>query len=182
MSRSRSRLPVVVGAGLLVAGLLSSAHAQPLRSDTTPVTNIIAPVIDIVVPTSDLGGGTRTAERDRRIDVTLDAETYFPKDSARLRASARSQLRQVATDLRRRGPGQVRIVGYTDDLGSAARGRVLSRQRAAAVAGVLRPPLPAAQYRFTVVGRGEADPAVPNTSEANRKLNRRVELSYTPSR
>ncbi len=76
----------------------------------------------------------------------------------------------------------MRLVGYTDDLGSKARGRVLSRQRAAAVAGVLRPLLPVARYPFTVVGRGEADPAVPNTSEPNRKLNRRVELTYMPSR
>ena len=145
-----------------------------------PYGNVRAPVVDIVVPTSDLGGGTRTAERERRVDVTLSAETYFPKDSARLRSSATAQLRDVAADLRRRGPGQLRIVGYTDDLGSEARGLVLSRQRATAVAGVLRPLLPSAQYPFTVLGRGEADPAVPNTSEANRKLNRRVELTYTP--
>ncbi len=114
------------------------------------------------------------------MDVTLSAETYFPKDSARLRSKATSHLREVAADLRRRGSGRLRIVGYTDDLGSEARGLVLSRQRAAAVAGVLRPLLPSAPYPFTVLGRGEADPAVPNTSEANRKLNRRVELTYTP--
>lgn len=143
--------------------------------------SVIAPVIDIVVSTSDLGGGTRTDERRTQVDVTLQAETYFPKDSPRLRPGARSQLREVAADLRRRGPGKVRIVGYTDDLGSKARGLVLSRQRAAAVAGVLRGLLPAAQYPFTVLGRGESDPAVPNTSEKNRKLNRRVTVSYTPS-
>ena len=136
-------------------------------------------MIDIVVPTSDLGGGTRTAERERRVNVTLSAETYFPKDSARLRSSATSQLREVAADLRRRGPGQLRIVGYTDDLG-VRRAAWAVAAAGAAVAGMLRPLLPAAQYRFTVIGRGEADPAVPNTSEANRKLNRRVELTYTP--
>jgi outer membrane protein OmpA-like peptidoglycan-associated protein len=37
-------------------------------------------------------------------------------------------------------------------------------------------------YTFKVSGRGEADPAVPNASEKNRKLNRRVELTHRPGR
>jgi peptidoglycan-binding protein ArfA len=69
------------------------------------------------------------------------------------------------------------IVGYTDDLGSAQHGLVLSRRRAAAVARVLRPQLDKTDYTFSVSGRAEADPAVPSTSEKNRKLNRRVELT-----
>jgi outer membrane protein OmpA-like peptidoglycan-associated protein len=72
----------------------------------------------------------------------------------------------------------VRIVGCTDDLGSAAHGLTLSRQRAAAVAAFLRPRLPATDLPFTIAGRGEADPAAPNTDETNRRKNRRVELSY----
>jgi outer membrane protein OmpA-like peptidoglycan-associated protein len=31
-----------------------------------------------------------------------------------------------------------------------------------------------------VVGKGEADPAVPNNSERNRRLNRRVEITFRP--
>ena len=38
----------------------------------------------------------------------------------------------------------------------------------------LRPRLDKTNYSFKVSGRGEADPAVPNTSERSRKLNRRV--------
>jgi hypothetical protein len=60
-------------------------------------------------------------------------------------------------------------------------GLVLSRRRAAAVAQVLRPNLDKADYPFSVSGRGEADPAVPNTSEKNRRLNRRVEWTYRPA-
>ena len=106
----------------------------------------------------------------------------FPKDSARLRPAVHGRLIELAEGLDRRGPGRVTIVGYTDDLGTAHHGLVLSRRRAAAVAHVLRPRLDKADYPFRVSGRGEADPAVPNTSEKNRKLNRRVELTYRPSR
>ena len=87
----------------------------------------------------------------------------------------------MADVLDRRGPGRVTIVGYTDDLGTARHGLVLSRRRAAAVARVLRPRLDKTDYSFKVSGRGEADPAVPNISERNRKLNRRVELTYQRS-
>ena len=115
--------------------------------------------------------------------MTLDAETYFPKDSARLRVERpESAAARSPTDLRRRGPGRVRIVGYTDDLGSERGGWSCRGSGRPAVAGVLRPLLPGGAVPLHRVGRGEADPAVPNTSEANRKLNRRVELTYNPSR
>jgi flagellar motor protein MotB len=42
--------------------------------------------------------------------------------------------------------------------------------------------LPAATYPFSVTGKGEAEPAVPNDSEPNRRRNRRVELTYEPRR
>lgn len=52
-----------------------------------------------------------------------------------------------------------------------------SDRGAQAVAAVLRRSLPAPSYPFVVVGRGESDPAVPNTSEKNRRINRRVVIT-----
>jgi outer membrane protein OmpA-like peptidoglycan-associated protein len=43
---------------------------------------------------------------------------------------------------------------------------------------VLRRDLPEPDYPFTLVGKGENDSAVPNTSEANRKKNRRVVIVF----
>ena len=43
---------------------------------------------------------------------------------------------------------------------------------------MLRRSLPAGEFEMTVVGKGEADPAVPNTSDANRRVNRRVVVLY----
>jgi outer membrane protein OmpA-like peptidoglycan-associated protein len=139
-------------------------------------------VRDIVVPTSDLKGAARVDESEKQVKIRLNAEVLFPKDSARLRPGVRGRLAELAQVIDRRGPGRVSIAGYTDDLGSAHHGLVLSRQRAAAVARVLQPKLDKADYTFRVSGRGEADPAVPNTSEKNRKLNRRVELTHRPGR
>ena len=37
------------------------------------------------------------------------------------------------------------------------------------------------RFPFTVVGKGEADPAVPNKDEASRRINRRVVVIYEKS-
>ncbi len=129
-----------------------------------------------------MGHAARVDESEKQVKIRLNAEVLFPKDSARLRPGVRGRLAELAQVIDRRGPGRVSIVGYTDDLGSAHHGLVLSRQRAAAVAWVLQPKLDKADYTFRVSGRGEADPVVPNTSEKNRKLNRRVELTHRPGR
>ena len=184
VSLSSSRRAVAAGLGAIVLLGVPSAAAggNPTPSSGgAPIRNIVAPVRDIVVPTSDLRGAARVDEGEKQIKVRLSSEVLFGKDSARLRPGVRGRLDELAELLQRRGRGRVVIVGYTDDLGSAQHGLVLSRRRAAAVARVLRPKLAKSDYPFSVSGRGEADPAVPNTSEKNRKLNRRVELTYRPS-
>jgi outer membrane protein OmpA-like peptidoglycan-associated protein len=184
VSLSNSRRAAATGLSTLVLlGVPTAAVGDPTPPPAgAPVRTIVAPVRDIVVPTSDLKGAARVDESEKRVKIRLNAEVLFPKDSARLRPGVRGRLAELAQVLDRRGPGRVSIVGYTDDLGSARHGLVLSRQRAAAVARVLRPRLDKADYTFKVSGRGEADPAVPNTSEKNRKLNRRVELTHRPGR
>ena len=67
------------------------------------------------------------------------------------------------------------IVGHTCDLGSKAFNQKLSDKRANAVMKYLlkkgvKP------NQITVKGEGESKPLVPNSSEANRKKNRRVEI------
>jgi outer membrane protein OmpA-like peptidoglycan-associated protein len=183
VSQSSSRRAVAAGLGAIVLlGIPTAASSDPTPSSGgTPIRDIVAPVRDIAVPTSDLRGAARVDESEKRVKVRLSSEVLFPKDSARLRPGVRGRLDELAELLQRRGRGRVTIVGYTDDLGSTQHGLVLSRRRAAAVARVLRAELDKNDYPFSVSGRGEADPAVPNTSEKNRKLNRRVELTYRPS-
>jgi outer membrane protein OmpA-like peptidoglycan-associated protein len=174
-------LGVGVPAGLPASSLIASAEPvtpAPVQDVVAPTSGIVAPVLDIQFAEADLKREARVEKKPASVKVTLDSTVLFAKDSARIRPSAANRLHEVAADLRARGPGAVRIVGYTDDLGTAAHGLDLSRRRARAVAGVLRRDLPTAGYPFTVRGKGEADPAVPNTSEANRRINRRVVVTY----
>jgi outer membrane protein OmpA-like peptidoglycan-associated protein len=175
---------VVTAVAVPVLAMVAGAEpiaATPEGGGTAQVVDITAPVVDIVTATSDLAGTVIDKESQRRVTLVLDATVLFGKDSAVLTGQARSVLARVVRRLQQLGPGTLRVVGYTDDLGSAQHGLVLSRQRAAAVAGALRPQLPAGDYRFVVEGKGEADFVAPNTSEANRRKNRRVEITMNRS-
>ena len=71
--------------------------------------------------------------------------------------------------------GRFSLEGHTCDLGSDAHNLGLSQRRAATIKSLL---LRAGieESRLVTSGLGETQPAVPNTGEGNRSLNRRVEL------
>ena len=72
------------------------------------------------------------------------------------------------------------IEGHTDDVGSFEMNQNLSEMRATSVRDALlsRNVHP---NRIATQGYGESRPAVPNTSEQNRALNRRVEIKIIPN-
>ena len=105
----------------------------------------------------------------------------FALDSARLEPGAIRQLTEVITVLNQLAaanpqyPPQVTIEGHTCDRGTAEYNLGLSQRRARAVADYLVsqgvPP-----QALQVFGWGLTRPAVPNTSEENRRYNRRVDF------
>lgn len=183
MSRSADSSParhVGHAAALLVSGSLlcllvatPTAHADP--PNQAPIVAIAAPVVDIRAGSSSLDGTVAVEQRrNAGTAARLDSQVLFGKDSGRLRPAARKIIEDLAKQLRRDGPGKITVTGYTDDLGPAEHGLRLSRRRAAAVADLLGTSLGPDWPKIKTIGRGEADPAVPNTSEKNRRLNRRV--------
>ncbi len=70
---------------------------------------------------------------------------------------------------------KVMIEGHTDDVGSATDNLNLSKQRAAEVRNLLIKS-GISQDRLIARGVGQAQPVAPNTTEAGRIRNRRVEL------
>ena len=70
---------------------------------------------------------------------------------------------------------QVQIVGYTDSDGTPESNLTLSQERADAVKTYLvGRGVPADS--LTTLGKGEADPLVPNDTPENKAKNRRIEL------
>jgi outer membrane protein OmpA-like peptidoglycan-associated protein len=110
--------------------------------------------------------------------VTFASGLLFDFDSERLRAESRRNLDSLATSLASFGDSKLLLVGHTDSVGTASYNLDLSQRRAGAVADYLiSRGVPAA--RLATSGRGETDPVAPNDTDADRQLNRRVEVVVT---
>lgn len=107
--------------------------------------------------------------------VVLDAALLFDFDSADLRPAALAAVAELAQTIRARGVSRVVVEGHTDAQGADAYNLSLSQNRAEAVARALVAQ-GIAQSMLDVRGHGEARPVAPNTNDAGRQQNRRVEV------
>ena len=73
---------------------------------------------------------------------------------------------------------RLRVAGHTDDLGEAAYNQDLSERRAKSVAAYLEENFDINSNRLDVVGLGEEEPLVTETSRSAREQNRRVEMVF----
>jgi outer membrane protein OmpA-like peptidoglycan-associated protein len=134
-------------------------------------------------PTTQATQGTQPTTQpsdrpSRKPNVTLKSDLAFGFNSATLSAKAKAAIAAVAGQVERAGlTGTIYVDGYTDDIGSAAYGQVLSQKRADAVATYLRSRLPGADVTVAAVGHGEADPVASNATAAGRQANRRVTIT-----
>ncbi len=101
---------------------------------------------------------------------------YFASGSATLKPESYNVLDSVAILLRDNPSARVQIAGHTDSDGSESSNQTLSENRAQSVyqylvsAGI-------AGSRLTTIGYGEAMPVVPNSTAANKAMNRRIEFT-----
>ncbi len=110
--------------------------------------------------------------------MTLRSDLAFGFNSSTLSPAAKVAVGQVAHQVRRAGlTGKIYVDGYTDDVGSAAYGLVLSQRRADAVSAYLQSQLLGAPVSIVSVGHGESDPVVSNATAAGQKQNRRVTIT-----
>ncbi|MGQ5635366.1 MULTISPECIES: OmpA family protein [unclassified Streptomyces] len=135
-------------------------------------------VLDIKSVVEDQSGDERREDTNADVTFALQAEVLFGKDSAKLGEEARSRIATIAEEIKKQNATQVRVFGFTDNLGSAAHGDVLSRQRANAVQAVLDQDLNDPDITFEVRGYGEQYPIADNSTEEGRRKNRRVEVSF----
>jgi outer membrane protein OmpA-like peptidoglycan-associated protein len=99
---------------------------------------------------------------------------YFETGKAELQEKSRTELRKLVEQLRSQQSLRIEIAGHTDDVGDAKQNQLLSQKRAQSVVDYLVQ-LGIAKERIKAVGFGEAKPIVPNISDENRQLNRRIE-------
>lgn len=133
--------------------------------------------------TTDVDMNSRQETSKLEVDlVPLKAKTKlelkaitFETNSAELRQSSFSELKQVIELLLVNPELKVEISAHSDDKGSNAYNLKLSERRAQSVVSFLTEQgLP--ESKLVARGYGESKPLVPNDSEQNRAKNRRVEL------
>lgn len=100
---------------------------------------------------------------------------FFDTGKSVLRPESRTELDKLQQFFKANPTLKVEIAGHTDNVGQSAANQKLSEARANAVVTYLvSKGIP--RNIFQAKGYGDAQPAVPNTSEENRQLNRRIEL------
>jgi OOP family OmpA-OmpF porin len=115
---------------------------------------------------------------DEASDQGVNLKIKFDFDSYAIRPESYGlidELGQALTDDRLRQKDIV-INGHTDSTGAETYNLELSLKRALAVKTYLIENYSISTLRLEVVGYGESLPLVSNSSEANRQINRRVEI------
>ncbi|MDP9037454.1 MAG: OmpA family protein [Myxococcota bacterium] len=108
--------------------------------------------------------------------IQILEQPKFDYNKAAIKPDSDSLLNEVAKLLTEHAEiKHVRVEGHTDNIGTAEYNKKLSQQRAQAVVQwLLNHGI--AKERLTAQGMGKEQPMVPNDSDANRALNRRVEF------
>lgn len=129
-------------------------------------------------------GGTRIEIRPEPSRVVLEKtrivildKVFFEYNKAAIKPESFALLRDVAAVIKANADmGQVQIEGHTDDKGNDSYNQKLSHSRAEAVRTFLIAE-GCDPAQLVAIGFGESKPIAPNTNEAGRSENRRVEFN-----
>lgn len=118
----------------------------------------------------------RTAENTLTLNMPSTSNVTFAFARSDLSYEAQNALNSIAQVLNNYPDSTIMVTGHTDDVGSDSDNQRLSEARATSVANYLsqRGVNP---MRISKQGMGESQPKMPNTSDANRAINRRVEIA-----
>ncbi|MGZ2747964.1 OmpA family protein [Burkholderia stagnalis] len=147
--------------------------ARALRDNADPATLVFqcgaAPVVQAPAP-----------EKPEAVPASVEhlnlaADALFATGQATLMPTARASLDKLLSERGGHAFSQVSVTGFTDSVGDDAYNLALSQRRAETVANYLKERGVTAD-KFSVIGRGKADPIASNATAEGRASNRRVEI------
>jgi len=100
---------------------------------------------------------------------------YFATGKTTILDTSEPALAELYQFLLARPDRRIRIIGHTDNVGSDRSNQLLSEGRCQEVRRAMID-RGIASDRIEIEGRGERDPIVPNDTDSNRQMNRRVEI------
>lgn len=162
---------VGAAAGGLIGYSLDQQAADIARSLGTGVNNDPLAYLD---PEQDL----IVSNNGQYVKIMFRDKMMFPTGSSHLTPSASYKVGKVGEILRQYPQTIIEVAGYTDKRGSYDYNMQLSEARAKSVVDRLY--ATGIQNHSYVTGCSYSKPLVPNTSERNMALNRRVEVYLYP--
>ncbi|MCH2491131.1 MAG: OmpA family protein [Flavobacteriales bacterium] len=115
------------------------------------------------------------------IRLTINADVLFDVAKFELKESAEITLKKLAELIQQVDKATILIEGHTDNDGSDDYNVKLSQDRCEAVLAKLQSLFPEnAMYDYDIRSYGESKPRVENSSEVNKQINRRVEITVLP--
>lgn len=109
------------------------------------------------------------------IKILFPENVLFEKNSSKMNPKMLPTIQRLAEALKKYDKTNILINGYTDNTGTPLYNDKLSAKRAQSAKDILMQDS-IDDRRIFVWGRGDSNPALPNTSEDNKALNRRVEF------
>lgn len=106
--------------------------------------------------------------------LSVELKVLFDTGKHEVKPAFYSELRELASFLKKNPASSVIIEGHTDNVGSKTSNQTLSFQRASAIAAVITDKFKIAPNRVQAKGFGETSPIASNETQSGREANRRV--------
>ena len=168
----KSQYPEWVSAIDPAAGVVDGSYLKAVAQKMTGDRAALIAKAKPIFKAANKSGAARKLVSRRQWNIRFNAgkATFTP--------AAKAELNQLARDLLIAGGTTIEVHGHTDNAGNPATSLPLSEARAFAVQSYLQKlsPVNFPAGRIQVFAHGESQPLVPNTSDANRARNRRVEI------
>lgn len=100
----------------------------------------------------------------------------FDVNSTHIKPESLGLIKSIAAILQENETVNIKIIGHSDSDGDEAENLRLSKQRAEAVKQMLSNDFGISSNKLETDGKGESQPAMPNSSSENKANNRRVEF------
>lgn len=134
----------------------------------------------LIFKTNNIGGDCpkdtlQSVKKEEKF--VLNNSVLFESNEYTIKQEVIPELDSICNLINTYEPSLIRLSGHTDDLGSGDYNIALSEKRAQSIMKYVRHKSKKRTIKFVVNGFGEDSPLVPNDSQENRNINRRVEIT-----